>query len=65
MIPAYDSKSNTTRLFLANDYICCEVLELSEQYPHINLGLQSFHERYDKGPKLGLITSHQMPEFYK
>lgn len=63
LIPAQDSKSQ--RPFMANDYVCCEVLQISDQFPPIVLGMTEIQERFDTGPPLGLITIHEMPQFYK
>lgn len=64
LIQAYDSK-NDPRPFLANDYVCCEVLQLSDQTPPILLGMTGIHERFDNGPPFGLILMREMPQFYK
>lgn len=61
LIPAIDAKS-VTRQFLPNDYVCCEVLQISDE---IFLGMQAIHRRFDKGPPLGLIRISDMPQFYK
>jgi hypothetical protein len=63
-IPAQDLNAGS-RQFMENDYVCCEVLNIGDQYPQLNLGMLSEHERYDDGPSLGLISFHQMPQFYK
>lgn len=62
-IPAIDAKS--TRQFLQNDYVCCEVLEVTDQFPQIFLGMQAIHRRFDNGPPLGLIRVSDLPQFYK
>lgn len=64
LIPAQDSK-NDARPFLANEYVCCEVLQISDQFPPIILGMTGIQERFDNGPPLGLISTHEMPQFYK
>lgn len=61
LIPAQDSKLQ--RPFMANDYVCCEVLQISEQF--VILGMTGIQERFDIGPPLGLISIQDMPQFYK
>lgn len=64
LIPAIDSKS-ASREFLANDLVCCEVLEITDQIPQIVLGMTSVHRRFDNGPPLGLIRIKELPQFYQ
>lgn len=63
-IPAIDSKG-ISRQFMIQDYVCCEVLEVTDQYPQILLGMQAIHRRFDNGPPLGLIKNNDFPQFYK
>lgn len=64
LIPAQDSKISA-RAYGMNDYVCCEVLQISDQFPSLILGMTGVHERFDNGPPFGLITLHDTPQFYK
>jgi hypothetical protein len=52
--------------FAIKDFVCCEILEITEQ-PQLILGmLGKFKDkRTDHGPQLGSISSQQFPFFYQ
>jgi hypothetical protein len=50
--------------FAIKDFVCCEILEITEQ-PQIILGMLGKFKRTDKGPSLGSISLHQFPMFYQ
>jgi hypothetical protein len=55
---------NVARPFAIKDLVCCEVIEITEGSQLI-LGMLENFKRTDKGPSLGLISSHQLPLFYQ
>ncbi|CAD7085537.1 unnamed protein product [Hermetia illucens] len=63
LVPAYDKKGNP-KTYNANDYVCCEVLDVSADADRMVLGMKGALTIDAKAP-LGLITAEQMPEYYK
>lgn len=63
MIPAHDKRGNQ-KPYMNNDYVCCEVLEISADADRMSLGMKGTLTIDEKAP-LGLITPDQMPEYYK
>lgn len=72
VIPAVDRKG-TTRTYLTNDLVCCEIIELNDASDRMVVGMkgalyqlqQNFNDEKTELPPFGLITSDQLPETYK
>lgn len=58
-----DKKGNP-KPYSVNDYVCCEVLDVSADAERMTLGMKGALTIDAKAP-LGLITTDQLPEYYK
>lgn len=51
--------------YTVNDYVCCEVLEVTPDAYKLVLGMKGEFPRTDDGPPFGLISTENFPDVYK
>lgn len=51
-------------MYAAQDYITCEVLDVSADAERISLGM-IYDDKLHKTPPFGLVSVHNLPEYYK
>lgn len=63
MIPGHDKKGNP-KSYGINDFVCCEVLDISIDAERMTLGMKGVLTKDTTAP-LGLISAEQIPDYYR
>lgn len=64
MAPLPLNHKGNPRVLAVNDYVCCEVLEVSVDADRMHLGTKGVITQ-NKNVKLGLINPEELPEYYQ
>lgn len=62
-LPTHDEKG-TIKPYAANNFVCCEVLDISVDADRMTLGMKGVLTK-DLSAPLGLITPDQIPDYYR
>lgn len=61
--PAIDKKGNPKN-YNVNDFVCCEILDVSVDADRINLTMESSFSK-NKNVKFGLVSAEDLPVYYR